>query len=134
MHRFSKKHRLQVKRTLTAFGAALVGASLLTTTAAGYNAKGKNAETHADIRCVIAGARLAAADPKQRTNAMMLLIYYIGRIDGRTPNLDLERLVDSEAAGTTSTELESEIHKCSAVLLVKGRQITRIGRDLKKSQ
>lgn len=56
-----------------------------------------DAENTADARCVIVGGQLASSpDPAQRSMAGLLLTYYIGRLDGRTPGLNLERLIAEE--------------------------------------
>jgi hypothetical protein len=91
----------------------------------------QSADTIADVHCVIVGARLASsADANERSRGAMLLIYYLGRLDGRSPTLDLEHLVLSEAAHVTPAELQSETRRCSEALASKGQQITRIGNDL----
>lgn len=122
-------NRLSVKPTRI---LALLCAALALAFMASREAKANDSKTNADARCIVAGAKLAAAEPGQQRGAMMLVLYYIGRIDGRSPKLDLESVLESVAAKVTGTDLQSELRRCGTELATKGREITRIGRDLSK--
>ena len=90
-----------------------------------------DANTTADARCVIVGARLAAsADPNERERAGLLMIYYIGKLDGRASGFDLKNLIVGEAARMTAVEYDSELRRCGEALTLKGHEITVIGNDL----
>lgn len=90
-------------------------------------------KVRADARCVIVGGRLASSsDINERTRANLMVVYYIGKLDGRYPKMDLESLVVNEASHVTSAELESEAQRCIQALVRKGQQITRLGNELKK--
>jgi hypothetical protein len=94
-------------------------------------AHAENAENTADIRCVIVGAQLASSsDPAQRSNAGLLLSYYIGRLDGRAPGLNLEALIADELGRLTPGDLQRETRRCSNTLTAKGKEIARIGESL----
>lgn len=87
----------------------------------------------ADARCVIVGARLAAStDPSQKDRATMLIVYYIGKLDGRASGLNLERLIVDQAVHMTSADYPTELLRCSEALAVEGQEITRIGNELTK--
>jgi len=105
----------------------LVGALTLSS----VQARAQDAETIADVRCVIVGAKFGAmADPSQRSAGMMLSFYYIGRLDGRMPKLDLEELMIKELSTMTTSDFGSEAKRCGASLTDKGQAISRIGKDI----
>ena len=61
---------------------------------------------------------------------MMLSMYYIGRLDGRVPKLDIEELMIKEISTMTTSDYGSEAKRCGASLTDKGQEITRIGKDM----
>jgi hypothetical protein len=45
----------------------------------------------ADIRCVVVGMKMTgAANSPDQSRGFLLTLYYIGRLDGRSPKLDIE--------------------------------------------
>ena len=112
--------------------AVLVGALAL----ASAPARAQDAETIADVRCVIVGLLLVQkTDANQRSSGQMLSMYYIGRLDGRVPKLDLEELLIREGNSMTESDINSEAIRCGASLRDKGQEIVRIGKDIiEKSQ
>lgn len=85
----------------------------------------------ADIRCVAVGMKLAgAANSSDQTRGFLLTLYYIGRLDGRVPKLDIENLLIVEGSKMSSSDDASEAKRCGASLVEKGEQITKIGKDL----
>ena len=85
----------------------------------------------ADVRCVAVGMKLAgAANSADQSRGFLLTLYYLGRLDGRVPKLDIENLLIAEGSKMTSSDDASEAKRCGARLAVKGEQITKIGKDL----
>lgn len=94
-------------------------------------ASAQDVETIADVRCLVVGFKLAEnVDAALRSAGMMLSIYYIGRLDGRVPSLDIEDLLIKEVTTMTPTDYGSEAKRCGASLADKGQEITRIGKDM----
>src|SRR5690348_7528152 len=94
-------------------------------------ARAQDAETIADVRCVIVGVLLVQkADPTQRSAGSMLSMYYIGRLDGRVPKLDLEELIIKEGSTMTNSDFSAEAKRCGATLSARGQEITQIGKDI----
>ena len=60
----------------------------------------------------------------------MLSFYYIGRISGRAPQVDLEALLLKEIDVMTQVDLNSEAQRCGASLTAKGKEIAQIGKNL----
>ena len=100
-------------------------------TLSSVQAPAQDAETIADVRCVIVGMKLAGmTDSTQQTSGMMLSMYYIGRLDGRVPELDIESLMIKEIDTMTTADYGSEAKRCGASLADRGKEITRIGKDM----
>ena len=59
-----------------------------------------------------------------------MTLYYIGRLDGREPKLDLEHFLIEETRQMTDADYLSEEKRCGAGLVQKGNQITEIGKRL----
>lgn len=90
-----------------------------------------DADTINDLRCVIVGAELSASpDSSQKFTAAMLMSYYLGRLSGRSPSLDVEDLIRREIVRMTPADFTSETRRCNNALAAKGKEVGRIGEDL----
>jgi hypothetical protein len=94
-------------------------------------ARAQDAETIADVRCAIVGINFAGMpDASHQTAGTMLSLYYIGRLNGRAPKLNVEDLLIKEIKAMTPADYESEARRCGASLSEKGQEIARIGKDI----
>jgi hypothetical protein len=85
-------------------------------------------DTTADIRCVAAVLALSGkADAATKSTLAMSAIYYIGKLDGRVPSLDLEDALVKELSTMTAAEIGSEAVRCGKDLSVRGQQIKAMG-------
>jgi hypothetical protein len=92
-----------------------------------------NSETIADIHCLAVGLRISQLpDASQKSAGMMATLYYMGRLDGRTPNLDLENLIVQEVPKLNDATFRAEAVRCGNGLTVRGKQITEMGEHLVK--
>ena len=97
-------------------------------------AKAQDADNVADIRCVAVGIRFAELpDSHQKSTGTLLVLYYIGRLDGRAPSLDIEKLLADQIAKMNDADYSAEATRCGKWLAVKGEQITHIGEDMMKN-
>ncbi len=93
----------------------------------------QDADTIADVRCVAVGVRSAEKpDSHLKSTGTLLVLYYIGRLDGRNPTLDIEKLLTEQVAKMTDADYATEAARCSKDLTQKGAQITRLGEDMQK--
>jgi hypothetical protein len=107
--------------------SVLAGALTLLST----QAPAEDAETISDVRCVIVGMKFAGmSDPTQQSAGLMLSLYYVGRLDGRVPKLNIEELMIKEISTMTTSDYGSEAKRCGASLTEKGQEISRIGKDM----
>lgn len=109
-------------------GAILILACVFT---ASGRAGAANERTVADVQCIVVGARLSeSADQKQRLSGEMLLTYFLGRIDGRSPNADLETMIGREAQKMTPSDFSKAARRCGAEFSARGVEFVRIGKAL----
>lgn len=91
----------------------------------------ENAETVADAQCVVVGARVAESpDQRLKSSGQMLLSYFLGRIDGRSPHVKLEALIAQEAAKMTPADFKNAARRCGTEFSARGVEVTQIGKDL----
>ena len=115
----SNKHRL-----------ALLAAALMLMP---LPAMAQDADAVADIRCVAVGIRWAALpDSHQKSAGLLMALHFIGRLDGRDPNIDLEARLAEQLAKMTAADFTTEAARCGNTLSTKGAQITHLGQDLSK--
>src|SRR5580698_8359750 len=78
-------------------------------------------DTTADVRCVAVGLHFAEApNSPQKSTGLLMALYYMGRLDGRDPNLDLKALLTAQLAKMTAADFSQEDLRCSSILSSKG--------------
>lgn len=98
-----------------------------------FAARAANRYALSDVRCVVVGLRMVEMPAsQQRTAGMMLAIYYLGRLDGRAPDAEVEGLIEREAEKMTAAEFRSNAVRCGNALTLKGQEIQRIGAELSR--
>ncbi|WP_109807947.1 hypothetical protein [Sphingosinithalassobacter portus] len=85
-----------------------------------------------DLKCVATlAAALDAAPADQQQLLSLGVIYFMGRIDGRSPGFDfsgqLRGLLDQ---GNSETEMQAEITRCSAILRDRGQAMIALGQEI----
>ncbi|MBA17113.1 MAG: hypothetical protein CMN73_12275 [Sphingomonas sp.] len=85
-----------------------------------------------DLKCVATlAAALDAAPADQQQLLSLGVIYFMGRIDGRSPGYDfsgqLRGLLDQ---GSSETETQAEITRCSAILRDRGQAMIALGQEI----
>jgi|SRR5580692_8849823 hypothetical protein len=90
-------------------------------------------ETAADVRCIAVGFKMAQLDnPQVKSAGQLLAIYYLGRLDGHTPDVNLEDLIIDELSKMDEATFHTEATRCGNSLTAKGQQLARIGENLAK--
>jgi len=69
----------------------------------------------ADLRCFVVALNAAASDDStQKAAGTMMAVYYMGRLDGGTPNLDLKTRLVEEIRKMTPERFKAEAMRCGA--------------------
>lgn len=91
----------------------------------------------ADSKCIAIIALMAgkAQDETQKTGLASGLMYYIGRIDARTPGFDFSgqiiRLFNDKTF--METQIKPEAQRCGAEMTAKGKEVQAFGDSLKQA-
>jgi hypothetical protein len=107
--------RLSYRCALTLFICNLVSANAVTP------------EATSDARCFLAAVALSQSD---NTAQVATAYYFLGRLDGREPGIDLEKLILEVSRSMPPSELGSEAQRCGHELISRGRLVSSIGRKL----
>lgn len=108
-------------------GAALLSLAALSSPAAG---QGGDA-VEADLRCLVVGYALSgSAEEKHQSAAVPFSVYYLGRLDARSPPVDLEKRLGDLAATMTSDDIKTEAARCGADFQRRGSALQAIGKAL----
>lgn len=93
-----------------------------------------DAQTEADLRCLAVALILIGQtqDPSQQQAFNSAAIYYLGRLDGRAPDIDLEEHLSGLLRDFSPERLAVERVRCGELLVTRGRVLQDIGRDLER--
>ncbi|HEY1416064.1 MAG TPA: hypothetical protein VGF42_09305 [Caulobacteraceae bacterium] len=94
-------------------------------------------DTTDDVRCLALAAALTAnpsIDANEKSASQAVGIYYLGRLDGRTPGLDIKsRLIEqAKLMGAMSVDaIKAQAQVCGAAFGARGRALEELGDALK---
>jgi hypothetical protein len=93
-------------------------------------AHAQDAPTDADLRCLLVtfvGA--SSGDANIRGASILAAMYYLGRIDGRAPQLDLSAALIPRAKAFRPEQAASEAKRCGAMLKARGDALKQLGAE-----
>jgi len=86
-----------------------------------------------DLRCItILSAATATVSETQRPQMAAAVLYFIGRVDGAAPNLDLTSEIRRIVPTLGSLNLGDEAKRCAAILTEKGAKLQDVGKALQE--
>jgi hypothetical protein len=84
-----------------------------------------------DVRCLAVAATMAqSSDPKTQGVSLAAALYYLGKLDGRDPNFDLEGQLKQELAQLKPQDMIAEVQRCGAQLNARQKTVTEIAARL----
>jgi hypothetical protein len=87
----------------------------------------------ADLRCLVASLTLLNSPvEEQRRAGMGSFSYWLGRVDGGAPNIDLEERIAAVSQSMTQEDVARELIRCGAELMQRGREVQAIGNRLQE--
>ena len=85
-------------------------------------------DTDDDLKCLVASmAMVQSGDPDDQSVGMLSTMYWLGRLDGRTPALDLENKAKVAAEALKPADLAAETARCGDLLAKRGAVLTNMG-------
>jgi len=84
-----------------------------------------------DVRCLVVALDLSKSpDPQMRSLAMSAGLYFVGRLRGRAPDLDLEAAIVQQLRIMTHADLTTERNRCGTVLASQADRLAVMGEHL----
>jgi hypothetical protein len=111
--------------------SGLVLAAVFALTAAGGVARAQAADTTADLKCFVALSMVNdAADPDVTASIKLGRLYFLGRLDGAAPGMDLKKRFLEVGGKFSVTDIKAELVRCGAILSARAGVLEDIGRSL----
>lgn len=108
------------------FVASLIAVALLWTVPA--RADGDQVS---DVRCMIVSMDFPKEkDEAAPTAAMISVMFFLGRIEGRDPAYDVKSAIGAQMAVMTADERQTERKRCITEMLEQGKTAEQLGIDL----
>jgi hypothetical protein len=82
-----------------------------------------DAQLQADLRCATLGLAIIGSPettPEQKQGGALISSYYIGRVQGRSPSINLEDAIYDTTVNTTPEQGEQDRQRCSAEFQARG--------------
>ncbi len=96
------------------------------------SARAQDNENVPDVRCLVVALDLAKSpDPQMRSLAMSAGLYFVGRLRGRAPDLDLEAAIVQQLRIMTHEDLRAERDRCGTVLAGQADRLAVLGEHLR---
>ncbi len=81
-----------------------------------------------DLRCLaLVSMAVTQADGEQKAGLIAGVMYYFGRIDGRSPGYDLQAGVQRVAAAMTPDQSKAELQRCAAQMQDRSSYLQKVG-------
>lgn len=85
-------------------------------------------DTAFDIRCLLAGGLLIGAEDEEvRAAAPLFTMFYLGRVDARIPDHELESNLRREIAALDEEQLDSLLVACGEYMETRGNRLQDMG-------
>jgi hypothetical protein len=110
--------------------STILAAALFALTATSA-ASAQASDTTADLKCFVALSMVSDnADPSVNASITLGRLYFLGRLDGDAPSMDLKTRFREEAGKLTPADAKAELTRCGAILRNRAEVLQDIGRSL----
>lgn len=115
-------------------GLAAACALVITTASTMADDAALDDATVRDVHCFIVYMQMGAnvQEPNLRMAMVMGSTYFMGKIDGRMPKLDLENAVLAESPKLAGDTYRTEVERCGQELQARGEAERAMGNDLQQ--
>jgi hypothetical protein len=85
-----------------------------------------------DVRCIFVGLQaVQSTDPAVQQSAVVVAMYFLGRLESIAPQANLEELLMKESVSMSKpTVFQAEAARCSLALKDKGKLMQEVGNHL----
>ena len=115
----------------------ILGAGLAAATTMGATMMGSGAaradETSEDVRCLIIFMQMSNAQAQAaQTGGLIGSFYYMGKLDARSRDLDLEKLILTEVANMSENSFKQDAARCGNDMTKRGQAAADLGKALQQ--
>ncbi len=90
-------------------------------------------QTKSDVRCLVAISSLQRSDDAAiKAAAALGMLYFMGRLDGRNPNLDYEAAMAAEAGPMKGQNISGLLQTCGKTMQDRGKMMMEVGERLQR--
>jgi hypothetical protein len=109
----------------------LVVSVFATVCLAAMPARAQEAPLESELSCLVVSlGMMQSGDPQLSNSGRMAFLYWLGRIDGGDPALDLETRLPATFGAMTQEKLAQEAMRCGGEMIERGNEVQAIGRRL----
>lgn len=84
-----------------------------------------------DLRCLAVSLTLLSSESaEQRQAGLGSFLYWLGRVDGGNPSIDLETRLRTLSTEMTQEQIASELVRCGQELVRRGQEVQAVGQRL----
>ena len=112
----------------------MIGWSLLAASSLSAGTAAPSPEIQEDLRCFLIMASLAdsAKEGPALQTAVAGTLYFLGRLENRAPDLDIEAAGAAELVAMTEAEYQQQKPGCLAVIEERGKRLIALGTGIEK--
>ncbi|HKD46984.1 MAG TPA: hypothetical protein VKB67_04820 [Rhizomicrobium sp.] len=86
-----------------------------------------------DVHCYIVYMQMGSSkEPGVQSAGIMGTLYFMGKLDGRNPDLDLENAILTEIPKLRGGVFNDEAARCQSELQARGQAETAMGKDMQQ--
>ncbi|HEY2071619.1 MAG TPA: hypothetical protein VGG48_18810 [Rhizomicrobium sp.] len=87
--------------------------------------------SEADVRCLVVAINMSEGNATAlKLAGTMSALYFLGRIDARSPDMDLEAHLIAELKKMTPEDVKEEAVRCGGMLQARGAYLKDMGEDM----
>lgn len=90
-------------------------------------------ENSDDVRCLIIFMQMSNAQaPAAQTGGLIGSFYYMGKLDARSRDLDLEKLILTEVSNMSENSFKQDAARCGSDMTKRGQAAADLGKALQQ--
>ena len=92
------------------------------------------AQVEGDLRCItiLSAATGSIPEGQQRLQMAAAVMYFVGRVDGAAPTIDLKAEIKRIVPSLLATKMADEANRCAAILTDKSAKLQELGKALQE--
>ena len=92
-------------------------------------------DTSDDVKCLAVSLSMSSSqDQDVQSVGLLSTMYWLGRLDGRSPDLDIEKQITDAAGAMKPADMQAEAARCAAALKTRGEILNKMGEDRRQRE